>query len=240
MSRIRLFPLVIFLLFMTFTLRLGDFVMQVAMGREDVKLESVTALAQDAQAPASTTATQSSNADSSAQNTTGRMEIPERSNEPPKEVTVTGLDADPFVPAFSEEEVRILQSLSKRREQLEQRERDLEQREKLLQAAEKKVEEKVAELAALQKNIEKLLGEQQNIENDRLTQLVKIYENMKPKDAATIFNEMNFDVLLSIIDRMAERRVAPILAAMDPVRAREVSARLAEYRSLPKSSSSKR
>lgn len=236
MSRIRLFPLVIFLLFMTFTLRLGDFVMQVAMGREDVKLESVTALAQDAQAPTATASTSSDKSNNSEQNT-GRMEIPERSNEPPKEVTVTGLDADPFVPAFSEEEVRILQSLSKRREQLEQRERDLEQREKLLQAAEKKVEEKVAELAALQKNIEKLLGEQQDIENDRLTQLVKIYENMKPKDAATIFNEMNFDVLLSIIDRMAERRVAPILAAMDPVRAREVSARLAEYRSLPRSSS---
>lgn len=227
--RIRLFPLVIFLLFMTFTLRLGDFVMQIATGREDVKLESVTALAQNAPVPAVQTSTASNNTQGQE-----RIEIPERSNEPPKEVTVMGLESDPFVPAYSEEEVRVLQSLSKRREQLEQRERNLEQREKLLQAAEKKVEEKVAELEALQKNIEVLLGEQQGVENERLTQLVKIYENMKPKDAAIIFNDMNFDVLLSIIDRMAERRVAPILAAMDPVRAREVSARLAQYRSLPK------
>lgn len=228
LSRIRLFPLVIFLLFMTFTLRLGDFVMQIAMGRDDVKLESVSALAQEKQA---------TKTDDAA---TGRLEIPERSTEPPKEVTVGGLDQDPFVPAYSEEEVRILQSLSKRREQLEQRERDLEQREKLLQAAEKKVEEKVAELAELQKNIEGLLGKQQGIEKERLNQLVKIYENMKPKDAATIFNDMNFDVLLSIIDTMAERRVAPILAAMDPVRAREVSARLAQYRSLPNKSDTSR
>lgn len=230
MSRFRLFPFVIFLLFMTFTLRLGDFVMQVATGQKDVQLQSVTALAQDKQEA-------KPDAKKSDKDAAGRLEIPERSTEPPKEVTVTGIEQDPFTPAYSEEEVRILQSLSKRREQLEQRERDLEQREKLLQAAEKKVEEKVTELSSLQKNIEELLGKQQQVENERLTQLVKIYENMKPKDAAVIFNEMNFDVLLSIIDRMAERRVAPILAAMDPVRAREVSARLAEYRSLPRKTS---
>lgn len=232
MPRIRLFPLVIFILFMTFTLRLGDFVLQVATGRDGGGIQSATAFAEStANAPAAS-ATDAA--------TTDAANDPASHPAPVQATTVGGLDAvDPFAPTYSQEEVRLLQSLSKRREQLELRERDLEQREKLLQAAEKKVEEKLAELEALKQNLEGLLGKQQEIESERLGQLVKIYENMKPKDAATIFNEMNFDVLLSIIDRMAERRVAPILAAMDPVRAREVSARLADYRSLPRSAPAK-
>src|SRR5690606_12166509 len=123
---------------------------------------------------------------------------------------------------------------SKRREQLDQRERDLEQREKLLKAAEKKVDEKVLELASLKTQLETLLDKQQKQEQESIAQLVKIYESMKPKDAANIFNEMEFDVLLKIVDHMSERRVAPILAAMNPNRAREISRRIAEQRSLPK------
>lgn len=221
MPRFRLFPLVIFLLFMTFTLRLGDFVMQLAMGREHVRLESTVAYADDKKPADAVTPTETA-------------EKPEEKPAPKQATEVGGIEnEDPFAPAYSAEEVKVLQSLSKRRDQLLQRERDMDQREKLLQAAEKKVEDKLAEMETLKKNLEDLLGKQQNIENARVTQLVKIYENMKPKDAANIFNDMNFDVLLPIIDKMAERRVAPILAGMDPVRAREVSARLADFRSLP-------
>ena len=127
-----------------------------------------------------------------------------------------------------------MQSLGKRREQLEQRERNLDQREKLLQAAEKKVDEKVAEMETLRKEIETLLAKQTKMQDSRLAQLVKIYENMKPKDAANIFNEMQTDVLMGILDRMSERKIAPILAAMDTARARDISSRIAQQRALPK------
>lgn len=219
MSRFRLFPLVIFLLFMTFTVRLGDFVLELFSGN--------VVTPQSAEAVASEPVKK-------AVEDTGRQEIPPKSDEPPKEVEVKGLDDSLFVNEYSDEEVKVLQSLSKRREQLNQRERDLEQREKLLQAAEKKVDEKIVELDNLKKNLEELLDKQQKVQNERVMQLVKIYENMKPKDAASIFNEMQFDVLLEIIDKMSTRKVAPILAAMDPVRARDISARLAEQRALPK------
>jgi flagellar motility protein MotE (MotC chaperone) len=71
------------------------------------------------------------------------------------------------------------------------------------------------------------------MQDERIKQLVKIYEGMKPKDAANIFNDMQFDVLLPIIDAMSERKVAPIMAAMTPAKAREVSARLAAQKALP-------
>ena len=53
---------------------------------------------------------------------------------------------------------------------------------------------------------------------------------MKPKDAARIFEELDLEVLLQVVQRMKEAKVAPILAAMDPKRATEVTTRLAERR----------
>ncbi|MFN7401895.1 MAG: MotE family protein, partial [Alphaproteobacteria bacterium] len=60
--------------------------------------------------------------------------------------------------------------------------------------------------------------------------LVKIYEAMKPLDAAAIFNEMEMPILLEVIDKMSERKVAPVLAGMNPKRARDVTQELAEMR----------
>jgi len=62
--------------------------------------------------------------------------------------------------------------------------------------------------------------------------LVKIYENMKPKDAAPIFEQLDMDVLLDIVDRMKEAKVAPILAQMNPAKAKEVTDELAKRHEL--------
>lgn len=221
MFRLRLLPIVLTLLLVSFTVRLGDFFLELSKGRI-TPLESASAqAAEDIKDDKKTLADPAD-------------KIVEKDTAPPKEVEVKGLDKDPFVSEYTEEEVLVLQSLSKRREELDKRARDIDQREKLLQAAEKKIDEKVAELEKLKLEIENLLQDQQKIQDERLVQLVKIYENMKPKDAANIFNEMNMDVVLGIVYKMSERKIAPILANMDPVRAREISRRLAEQKSLPK------
>jgi flagellar motility protein MotE (MotC chaperone) len=67
----------------------------------------------------------------------------------------------------------------------------------------------------------------------RLQSLVKIYENMKPKDAARIFDQLDMDVLLDVVERMKEARVAPILALVNPQRAQDITIQLAERRKLP-------
>lgn len=147
--------------------------------------------------------------------------------EPPK---VTGL---PETHAFSASELEVLQSLSARRDELDRREKALVEREALLSAASQEVDAKVAELNKLKGEIEKLLGQQSTMEEERIASLVKIYEAMKPKEAATIFNTLDIDVLLSVVSRMNERRISPILASMDPEKARLVTIRLAEMRKLP-------
>ncbi|MEZ0260384.1 MAG: MotE family protein [Alphaproteobacteria bacterium] len=149
----------------------------------------------------------------------------------------TGNDNVPAPPifsrAFTASELDVLQSLSKRRDELEKRERRLADREALLSAAEQEVDEKVKELNKLKGEIEGLLGKQQQMEDARINSLVKIYEAMKPKEAAVIFNTLNLEVLLSVISRMSERKSSPVLAAMDPDKARIVTIRLAEQRKLP-------
>ena len=60
--------------------------------------------------------------------------------------------------------------------------------------------------------------------------LVKLYANMKPREAAKIWDDLETQVLLELLDRMNERKAAPILAAMQPDRAREITEKLAAMR----------
>jgi flagellar motility protein MotE (MotC chaperone) len=133
---------------------------------------------------------------------------------------------DPF--DYTDEEVDVLQQLAKRREELDLRARQLDEREALVQAAEQRMEQKMAELKALQATLEELLKTRSEQEEAELKSLVKMYENMKPKAAAKVFEEMDMDVLLE-----NERKVAPILALVTPTRAKEITFELAQRRELP-------
>ena len=126
-----------------------------------------------------------------------------------------GTAVDPIL--FSRSEIELLQELSRRRDELDQREQTLVQKEGLLAAAEQRIDKKIAELDTIRSDIEALIKKYNEQEEAEVQRLVKIYEAMKPKDAA----------------RMAERRVAPILADMSPKRANELTAEIATRRQMP-------
>ena len=123
--------------------------------------------------------------------------------------------------------------LAKRREELDLRARQIEEREALIRAAEQRMEQKMGELKALQAMVEDLLAQRSEAEETELKSLVKIYENMKPKDAAQVFEELDMDILLEVVDRMSERKAAPVLALINPTRAKELTLELAERRRMP-------
>ncbi len=133
---------------------------------------------------------------------------------------------------FSAIEVSLLQSLRERRDQIEERNRQLDLKEKLLEGTELRINDKIAEIKALEQRVSSLLEQYGKQEESHIRSLVKIYESMKPKSAAAIFNELELPILLEVIDEMSERKVAPILAAMDPMKAKEVTSDLAEMRKL--------
>jgi len=130
-------------------------------------------------------------------------------------------------------EIDLLQQLAERREALEGREQDLEMRSGLLKAAETRIDKKVQELKVLQAKIQELIKSYDDQEKTKMQSLVKIYETMKPKDAARIFEELDMDTLLMVAERMKERKLAPIMASMNPGKAKEMTVELTKLRQLP-------
>lgn len=130
--------------------------------------------------------------------------------------------------AMSPAELELLQKLSERRAELDRRAGELSQREVLLQAAEKRIDEKIVRLEALEKDIGGIVDRQNEEDAARIKSLAKIYETMNPHDAARIFEQLDMPVLLGVLEHMKERRAAPILAGMDPSKARAVTLALAE------------
>jgi flagellar motility protein MotE (MotC chaperone) len=133
-------------------------------------------------------------------------------------------------PAVSPQERALLLDLRRRHGELDARDATLATRESILAAAEKRLAARVDELTALQRRLEALEADRKAREEANWQGLVKLYEQMKPRDAATIFNDLDKPVLLQVLTRMKEARAAPILAAMQPERARFVTADLAEMR----------
>lgn len=147
--------------------------------------------------------------------------------------TRAGNGALPNDPALlSPAEIDLLQKLSERHKKLDQWARDLDMREQLLKAAEQRINRKVGELKEIQVRVKAMLKQYDKEQERKLKSLVKIYENMKPKDAAPIFMELDLPILLDVVERMREAKVAPILAKMEPKKAKTVTAELAKRRKL--------
>lgn len=133
-------------------------------------------------------------------------------------------------PAVSDSERALLQDLRQRRKELDARADAVATRESMLVATEQKLAARVSELQALQKRLEGLDSAQKQKEETGWQGLVKMYETMKPKDAATIFNDLSMPVLLQVVDRMKDAKAASVMAAMNPEKVRDVTAELAQMR----------
>lgn len=124
----------------------------------------------------------------------------------------------------------VLEQLRARRAEIDAREQAAMQREVIVAAAERRLSQRIEELSALQSRLEAMERERSQREETGLRGLVRLYEGMRPRDAAAIFDELDMPVLLPIVDRMRDARAAPVLAAMRPERARALTAELARLR----------
>jgi flagellar motility protein MotE (MotC chaperone) len=148
----------------------------------------------------------------------------------PSDAAQAATPATPAAPPVSDAERALLLDLRHRREALDDRARELDQRSAVVGAAETKLSSRVDQLSALQSRLEQLDNDRKAHDEANWTGLVHVYETMKPRDAAVIFDALDMQVLLAVMDRMQPRRVAPILAAMQPDRARLATQMLAELR----------
>jgi flagellar motility protein MotE (MotC chaperone) len=148
--------------------------------------------------------------------------------EPP--ALVEGMKVDPA--GNSRSELAILERLAKRRDDLGKREQELEMRDALLKAAEKRLEQRVEELKKLENSIRLATRKRDEQQQEDLGKLVAMYESMKAKQAAKIFEVLDQDVLLDIVKIMKPRKVAAIMGQMNAASAGSLSLAIAKGKSL--------
>lgn len=132
----------------------------------------------------------------------------------------------------STEEI-LVERLGERREQLDLQAKELEERSALIDAAEKRLNERVEELSRIESNIADMVTQQDEEDERQIAELADLYATMKPREAAEILNGLSDAILLKIASAMPPRRLAPILAQMEPMKARALTVLLARPATSP-------
>ena len=128
---------------------------------------------------------------------------------------------------ISPAELRIIQSLSQRRTELDARDQDFATMLPLMTAAEQKLDAKVQALAALKAEMQQMLGQVDEREKAEIDRLVQVYSAMRPKDAAPVMASLEDRVRLPVAAAMRPRTLAAIMAQMQPAQAKELTEKLA-------------
>ncbi len=121
----------------------------------------------------------------------------------------------------------ILERLQERRQELDARARELDIRESLIQGAEKRMDAKLAEIKEAEEQIKVETQQKDEAEASRFKALVTMYENMKPRDAAKIFDRLDITVLLEVASQIKPQKMSDILAQMSPDTAERLTVELA-------------
>jgi flagellar motility protein MotE (MotC chaperone) len=129
---------------------------------------------------------------------------------------------------LSPAELQVLQNLGARRGELDQRASDLDTQMALLAAAEAKLDAKAKALTGLKADVQGLLNQADGREAAEVDRLVKVFEAMKPKDAAPRMQLLDDAVRLPIAAKMKERSLSAILAQMPPPEAKKLTESLAK------------
>ena len=226
-SRIRFLPLTIFAATLMLTVKIGD-IWDGFDGHINGTIQVSEAIAQPAEEDAKPAAKDGQPA---AGEKTTEKAVPAALKDQPQGQISKLITNDPTL--LTPAEIDLLQQLAERRQVLESREQEFELRTGMLAAAESRIDKKVEELKVLRETISGLIKTFDAKQDAKLLSLVKIYENMKPKEAAKIFEALEMDTLLEVAERMKERKLAPIMAKMDPERARDMTVELSRLRQLP-------
>jgi flagellar motility protein MotE (MotC chaperone) len=135
----------------------------------------------------------------------------------------------------SPSERAILERLQSRRQELEARAREIDIRESLLKAAEKRIESKVDEMKAIESRSAAANDQKSEADNARFKGIVTMYEAMKPKDAAKVFDRLEMPVLIEIATQIAPRKMSDIMGQMSPDAAERLTVEMAHRASGDKS-----
>ena len=161
----------------------------------------------------------------------------EKKDEAPKpDAPETKAEAD-TPPPVSASERAILERLQARRQELDARAREIDIRESLLKAAEKRIEQQSTDLKAMEARITAANGQKDEAESARLKNIITMYEAMKPKDAAKVFDRLEMGVLIEIAVQIKPQKMSDIMGLMQPEVAERLTVEMARRAGADKSAS---
>jgi flagellar motility protein MotE (MotC chaperone) len=158
--------------------------------------------------------------------TAARITAPSNAGHSSPSAQGTRVSLDNSQPASATERA-LLERLQERRQELEARARELDIRDGLLKAAEKRLETRISELKELETRAGGAMQKKGDTDANRFKGLVSMYENMKAKDAAKIFDRLDLAILVQVTSQINPRRMSDILGQMSPEAAERLTVELA-------------
>lgn len=140
-------------------------------------------------------------------------------------------EAQPITGQDLMSQIEILQKLAERRKKLEEMEQAMQMREDLLKASEDRIGKRVDELKTLQDRIGGDVKAKEETKAKELADLVKMYESMKAKDAARVFDKLEIGLLADLGRQMNPKKLGDIVAKMSAEQAEKLTVELANRRS---------
>lgn len=120
-----------------------------------------------------------------------------------------------------------LEAIKKREARLIERETEIDSRESSVSAAEAAIQQELVKLQDAEQSLRDTIALASAAAEDDLAQLTNVYANMKPKQAAALFEQMDSNFAAGFLARMPPDSAARILAGMPPEKAYEISVFLA-------------
>ncbi|PSK81192.1 flagellar motility protein MotE (MotC chaperone) [Limimaricola soesokkakensis] len=141
--------------------------------------------------------------------------------------------AETVIPQSCAAPEEVLSAIATERGLLDEQRAALNDRASEIALAEETLAIETARLEELRGELEGLLTKIDEARQADVERLVALYVNMKPREAATIMNDLDIEVAVTVLGAMPERDAAPVLAAMNVVRAQAISMIILERSKLP-------
>ena len=78
--------------------------------------------------------------------------------------------------------------------------------------------------------IAQTLKDRVEVDQEKVTKLVDLYSNMKPKQAADVIGSINEDLAVEVLAKMKKKSAAEIMNLLSPEKARVLSEKYTGYR----------
>lgn len=128
------------------------------------------------------------------------------------------------------DEADYLFKLAERKKQLDVREEDLNKYAAEIAKQKAEIETKLKKLEETRAKISTALEDKIKTDDAKVDTLVQMYSNMKPQQAAKVFEALDEDLVIEILSRMKKKSAADILNLVKAEKAQILAERYAGYR----------